>query len=389
MARSERRSSTEWIGGVSPAAELGEQAGRGLVDAEEVQRHPARRHPCVRGLTEPVLTPAVLDHHHAQTIVSEHPIKPAVAQIQGCEQRRPRHTATVQLVQHLQGERHDAAQRGKRIAPPSHGRVSPSSPSPYQAVASTSFCAASDEQRSRSMLPRARRTPFSTAGGERISSGMENPGFPLRATAVAEFDEGSDGTQAADVPGACGLSAAGVSRVGACACGGRTARLAVRLLPLLTTQDRHAGTLQRGGQRLGNARTEPGILRVAADVGEGDDSDAAVLFCPCLLRRRRDHHVETHRGQPLAFRLVAVGRDLERQMIQGRLRPLMPIEQIQREQVSPDIEQGEHLRMAAPCEGRVRRPDRREDDRRRVILVGLGRAPRLRSDRRSEYRHPA
>ena len=100
------------------------------------------------------------------------------------------------------------------------------------------------------MLPRARRTPFSTAGGERISSGMENPGFPLRATAVAEFDEGSDGTQAADVPGACGLSAAGVSRVGACACGGRTARLAVRLLPLLTTQDRHAGTLQRGGQRL-------------------------------------------------------------------------------------------------------------------------------------------
>ena len=70
---------------VSPPAELGEQAGRGLVEAEEEQRHPARRLPCVRGLAEPVQTPAVLDYHHAQTIMNEHPIKPTVGQIQGGE----------------------------------------------------------------------------------------------------------------------------------------------------------------------------------------------------------------------------------------------------------------------------------------------------------------
>ena len=73
---------------VSPPAELGEHAGSGLVDAEEVQRHPARWRPCVRGPAEPVLSPAVLDHNHVETIVSEDPIKPAVGEIQGCERCR-------------------------------------------------------------------------------------------------------------------------------------------------------------------------------------------------------------------------------------------------------------------------------------------------------------
>ena len=98
---------------VSPPAELGKQAGSGLVDAEEVQRHPARWRPCVRGPAESVLSPAVLDHNHAEAIVSEHTIKPAVGQIQGCEQRRLGHTPTVELVQQLQGERRHAVQRGK------------------------------------------------------------------------------------------------------------------------------------------------------------------------------------------------------------------------------------------------------------------------------------
>ena len=75
----------------------------GFVDAEDVQRHPARWRPGVCGPAEPVLASAVLDHDHAKTIVSEDTVQPSVGQIIGCEQSGAGHTASVQLVQHLSG----------------------------------------------------------------------------------------------------------------------------------------------------------------------------------------------------------------------------------------------------------------------------------------------
>ena len=75
----------------------------GFVDAEDVQRHPARWRPGVCGPAEPVLASAVLDHDHAKTIVSEDTVQPSVGQINGCEQSGAGHTASVQLVQHLSG----------------------------------------------------------------------------------------------------------------------------------------------------------------------------------------------------------------------------------------------------------------------------------------------
>ena len=179
---------------VLPLAEPGEPVGSGLVDAEDVQRHHARWRPGVRGPAEPVLSSAVLDHDHAKTIVSEDTVQPSVGQIKECEQSGPRHTASVQLVQHLQGERRHAVQRGKHMdrAPPRSLQSVLVGTKPGGGL-HFDFCAVSDERGSRAMVPRARRTSFSTAGGERISSGTDDHGFPLRATAVAEIDEGSDG----------------------------------------------------------------------------------------------------------------------------------------------------------------------------------------------------
>ena len=73
------------------------RAGRQrALDAEDVQRHPVRWRPCVGGPAERVLASAVLDHDHAETIVSEDTVQPAVGHIKGCEQSGPGHTASGQ-----------------------------------------------------------------------------------------------------------------------------------------------------------------------------------------------------------------------------------------------------------------------------------------------------
>ena len=106
---------TRWRTGRAPTGRTRRAGRQRALDAEDVQRHPVRWRPCVGGPAERVLSSAVLDHDHAETIVSEDTVQPAVGQIKGCEQSGPGHTASGQLVQHLQGERRHAVQRGKHM----------------------------------------------------------------------------------------------------------------------------------------------------------------------------------------------------------------------------------------------------------------------------------
>ena len=106
---------TRWRTGRAPTGRTRRAGRQRALDAEDVQRHPVRWRPCVGGPAERVLSSAVLDHDHAETIVSEDTVQPAVGQIKGCEQSGLGHTASGQLVQHLQGERRHAVQRGKHM----------------------------------------------------------------------------------------------------------------------------------------------------------------------------------------------------------------------------------------------------------------------------------
>ena len=106
---------TRWRTGRAPTGRTRRAGRQRALDAEDVQRHPVRWRPGVGGPAERVLSSAVLDHDHAETIVSEDTVQPAVGPFKGCEQSGPGHTASGQLVQHLQGERRHAVQRGKHM----------------------------------------------------------------------------------------------------------------------------------------------------------------------------------------------------------------------------------------------------------------------------------
>ena len=96
------------------------------------------------------------------------------------------------------------------------------------------FCAVSDERGSRAMVPRRGVRPSAPRGEresprERTTTASHCAQQQSPKLTRAPTDPGQR-----DVPGACGFCAARVSSVRASACGARTARLAVRLLPLLT-----------------------------------------------------------------------------------------------------------------------------------------------------------
>ena len=297
---------------VLPLAEPGEQAGSGLVDAEGVQRHPARWRPGVSGPAEPVLSSAVLDHDHAKTIVSEDTVQPSVGQINGCEQSGAGHTASVQLVQHLSG-RTPARGPARETHGPSPSTIASIRPRRHQTRRWLAL----------RLLRRLRRAGIQSDGAEgeayvlQHHGGRENllgngrPRLPIARnrqspkSTRAPTDPGQR-----DVPGACGFCAARVSPVRASACGARTARLAVRLLPLLTASTASLSLL------LGELVNRVSVAQLERPVED------RLLQVGCVLddARRASHRSTTNTQSGGRLRLSQDVRVRRRTMTLGLLR---------------------------------------------------------------------